>query len=90
MSHEETLGLINGLAAVVREQNAAIKSRAKELTQLVSAMKEHSTCFGQSSSPPSYGYLRLLYLTLPEFTGKLEVMLVMLGMIRSPQNEIFQ
>ena len=69
MSHEETLGLIKGLAAVVRDQNAAIKSRADELTQLASAVKDLSTYVGQSSSTHPSSSLRLPNLTLPEFTG---------------------
>eukprot|EP00795_Rhopilema_esculentum_P001203 gene1203-15569_t len=37
MSQEETLGLINGLAAVAKEQNASNKSRIEELKSLASA-----------------------------------------------------
>eukprot|EP00795_Rhopilema_esculentum_P001065 gene1065-15396_t len=42
MSQEETLGLINGLAAVAKEQNASNKSRTEELKSLASAVKDLS------------------------------------------------
>ena len=68
MSHEETLGLIQGLAEVVKDQNAANKSRADELTQLSSAIRELSNIVGNSSRTHS-GSLCLPNLTLPEYTG---------------------
>ena len=69
MSHEETLGLIQGLAAAVQDQNAAIKSRADEVTQLAPAVKDLSTYVGQSSSTHPSSSLHLPNLTLPDFTG---------------------
>ena len=69
MFHEETLGLMKGLAPVVRDQNAAIKPRDDELTQLASAVKNLSTYVSQSPSTHSSSSLRLPNLTLPEFTG---------------------
>ncbi len=62
---EETLGLIQGLAAVVKEQNATIKARSEEIASLTSAVKELAT----HSAAPSQTSLRLPNLTLPEFTG---------------------
>ena len=68
MSKEETFGLIQGLAEVVKQQNAANKSRADELAQLTSAVRDLSDFVGQSSRGHSAA-LRLPNLTLPEFTG---------------------
>ena len=53
MSHEETLGLIQGLAHVVKEQNASNKSRADELATLAAAAKDLSEYVGHSSSSRS-------------------------------------
>ena len=68
MSHEETLGLIQGLAHVIKEQNASNKSRADELATLAAAVKDLSEYVGLSSSSRSSA-LRLPNLTLPEFMG---------------------
>eukprot|EP00795_Rhopilema_esculentum_P014919 gene14919-6057_t len=53
MSQEETLGLINGLAAVAKEQNASNKSRTEELKSLASAVKDLSDLINlQSQTSP--------------------------------------
>ena len=60
MLQEETRGLINGLAAVAKEQNASNKSRAKELKSLASAVKDLSDLIKlQSQASPGHAALRL-------------------------------
>ena len=70
MSQEETLELINGLAAVAKEQSASNKSRAEELKSLASAVKDLSDLINlQLQASPGHAALRLPNLTLPEYTG---------------------
>ena len=68
LSQEETLGLIQGLAAVVKEQNASNKSRVEELGTHAAAVKDLSDFIGHHPSTRSSA-LRLPNLTLPEYTG---------------------
>ena len=68
-SYEETLGFIKRLAAVVRDQNAAIKPRTDKFSELESAVNDLSTYVCQSSSISPSSSLRLPNLTLSEFTG---------------------
>ena len=70
---EEVLGVIQGLARVVKDQQATnrdlITNTQKQIDDLTSAVQELSAAVGKqdnaSSSP-----LRLPQITLPEFTGK--------------------
>ena len=55
MSHEETMGLINGLVAVSKKQNAYIK----DLSDLINLKPQASS---------GHAALRLPNLTLPEYT----------------------
>ena len=68
LSQEETLGLIQGLPAVVKEQNASNKSRVEELGTLAAVVKDLSEFVGHRPSTQSSS-LRLPNLTLPEYTG---------------------
>ena len=62
MSNEETVGILNGLAHVVKEQVAANKARGDEIASLVAAVKDLTDFVGHSASSSG---LRLPNLTLP-------------------------
>ena len=66
MSNEETVGILNGLAHVIKEQVAANKARGDEIASLAAAVKDLTDFVGHSASSSG---LRLPNLTLPEFTG---------------------
>ena len=66
MSNEETVGILNGLAHVIKEQVAANKARGDEIASLAAAVKDLTDFVGNSASSSG---LRLPNLTLPEFTG---------------------
>ena len=66
MSNEETVGILNGLAHVIKEQVAANKARGDEIASLAAAVKDLKDFVGNSISSSG---LRLPNLTLPEFTG---------------------
>ena len=67
MSNEETLGILNGLAHVVKEQVTANKARGDEIASLAAAVEDLTDFVGNSALSSG---LRLPNLTLPEFTGK--------------------
>ena len=66
MSNEETVGILNGLAHVSKEQVAANKARGDEIASLAAAVKDLTDFNGHSTSSSG---LCLPNLTLPEFTG---------------------
>ena len=68
MSNEETVGILNGLAHVVKEQIAGNKAQGDEIASLAAAAVRNFTDFVGNSASTSC--LRLSNLTVPEFTRK--------------------
>ena len=66
MSNEETVGILNGLTQVIKEQIAANKAQGDEIASLAAAVKDLMDFVSNSASSSG---LRLPNLTLPEFTG---------------------
>ena len=71
-THEEVLGLIQGIAAVVRDQQAAQKDVTLQTQQQIQHLSQAVTDLSQSvrlKEASAHSPLRLPQLTLPEFTG---------------------
>ena len=66
MSKEDTVGIPNGLAHVVKDQVAANEARGDEIASLVAAINDLTDFVGNSASSSG---LRLPNLTLYEFIG---------------------
>ena len=71
VSHEEVLGLINGLALSVHEQHRSNKEQHAATAQHLEKLSEVVEELAQNANVPRTGAtLRLPNLTLPEFTGR--------------------
>ena len=72
MSYEEVLGLVSGLASVVKEQQIAAKDVSSQTQQQIQDLSHavHELSQSVRTKDVSHSSLRLPQLTLPEFTGK--------------------
>ena len=94
-SYEEVLGLVQGIAAVVRDQQAATKDVTNETQQQIQQLSLAVTELSKSvhsKEVSSHSALRLPQLSLPEFTGSEQVdkFLEQLTQVLSLNQDLFE